>query len=82
MRHSLSFAKEIESERLKAVENLIGGCHDNDSDDANDDITRYVSQCFNHSQVSVYNINEWVLRVCLHIIFNFFMQIFEETDTS
>jgi tetratricopeptide (TPR) repeat protein len=43
VRHSSSFARQANSERLRHVEQLIGGCHD--------DIVHYLTRCFNHPMI-------------------------------
>ena len=46
VRHCQSFARDIQTERLRVIEHLIGGLHD-------DDLSLYLIQCFNHSTVSL-----------------------------
>ena len=61
-RHCGSFAKQVQTEKLKHVEHLIGGCHD--------DLTCYLVQCFNQPAVSS-------CLVCRHQVKTPFFQIFE-----
>jgi hypothetical protein len=50
-RHCGSFAKQVQTEKLKQVEHLIGGCHD--------DLTCYLVQCFNQPAIFEENIADY-----------------------